>query len=155
MRINTTFYRFTSLILLKRISPSQSYQVVCLHTECPQFQLSRSKSALWVTPTRTPSPLFDECLTARALAVVHFLSDAYDTAKMLCEKYYLAAPKLKIEEFNSKISFISPSVSSGERLCPDQACLEFARFPWVNVGPRLQCSLSKYLNMSSFLSFRL
>lgn len=31
-----------------------------------------------------------------------FLSDAYDTAKMLCEKYYLAAPELKIEEFNSK-----------------------------------------------------
>lgn len=30
------------------------------------------------------------------------LSDAYDTAKMLCEKYYLAAPELKIEEFNSK-----------------------------------------------------
>lgn len=40
------------------------------------------------------------------------LSDAYDTAKMLCEKYYLAAPKLKIEEFNSKISFIPPSVGS-------------------------------------------
>lgn len=31
-----------------------------------------------------------------------FNSDAYDTAKMLCEKYYLAAPELKIEEFNSK-----------------------------------------------------
>lgn len=31
------------------------------------------------------------------------LSDAYDTAKMLCEKYYLASPGLKIEEFNSKI----------------------------------------------------
>lgn len=42
-------------------------------------------------------------------ALVPFLSDAYDSAKMLCEKYYLAAPKLKIEEFNSKISFISPS----------------------------------------------
>lgn len=33
------------------------------------------------------------------------LSDAYDTAKMLCEKYYLASPQLKIEEFNSKICF--------------------------------------------------
>lgn len=33
------------------------------------------------------------------------LSDAYDTAKMLCEKYYLASPQLKIEEFNSKMFF--------------------------------------------------
>ncbi|KAK5898449.1 hypothetical protein CgunFtcFv8_015866 [Champsocephalus gunnari] len=30
------------------------------------------------------------------------VTDAYDTARMLCEKYYLAAPKLKIEEFNMK-----------------------------------------------------
>lgn len=44
-----------------------------------------------------------------AHAVVPSLPDAYDTAKMLCEKYYLAAPKLKIEEFNSKICFISAS----------------------------------------------
>lgn len=35
-------------------------------------------------------------------AVLSLPSDAYDTAKMLCEKYYLAAPELKIEEFNSK-----------------------------------------------------
>lgn len=34
-----------------------------------------------------------------------FLPDAYDTAKMLCEKYYLAAPELKIEEFNSRVFF--------------------------------------------------
>lgn len=32
--------------------------------------------------------------------------DAYDTAKMLCEKYYMAAPDLKIEEFNSKKSIV-------------------------------------------------
>jgi len=37
-------------------------------------------------------------------------SDAYDTAKMLCEKYYLAAPELKIEEFNSK-SFVAVNSS--------------------------------------------
>uniref|UniRef100_A0A674NEX3 Protein-serine/threonine kinase n=1 Tax=Takifugu rubripes TaxID=31033 RepID=A0A674NEX3_TAKRU len=35
-------------------------------------------------------------------SVAEVVSDAYDTAKMLCEKYYLAAPKLKIEEFNTK-----------------------------------------------------
>uniref|UniRef100_A0A3Q3J3T6 Protein-serine/threonine kinase n=1 Tax=Monopterus albus TaxID=43700 RepID=A0A3Q3J3T6_MONAL len=29
--------------------------------------------------------------------------NAYDTAKMLCEKYYLASPELKIEEFNKTI----------------------------------------------------
>uniref|UniRef100_A0A667X4K4 Protein-serine/threonine kinase n=1 Tax=Myripristis murdjan TaxID=586833 RepID=A0A667X4K4_9TELE len=34
--------------------------------------------------------------------VSEVVSDAYDTAKMLCEKYYLAAPALKIEEFNMK-----------------------------------------------------
>uniref|UniRef100_A0A671X7C4 Protein-serine/threonine kinase n=1 Tax=Sparus aurata TaxID=8175 RepID=A0A671X7C4_SPAAU len=35
-------------------------------------------------------------------SVAEVVSDAYDTAKMLCEKYYLAAPELKIEEFNMK-----------------------------------------------------
>uniref|UniRef100_A0A3B4ETN0 Protein-serine/threonine kinase n=1 Tax=Pundamilia nyererei TaxID=303518 RepID=A0A3B4ETN0_9CICH len=34
--------------------------------------------------------------------VAEVVNDAYDTAKMLCEKYYSAAPELKIEEFNSK-----------------------------------------------------
>uniref|UniRef100_A0A8C7Z034 Protein-serine/threonine kinase n=1 Tax=Oryzias sinensis TaxID=183150 RepID=A0A8C7Z034_9TELE len=34
--------------------------------------------------------------------VAEVVKDAYDTAKMLCEKYYLAAPELKIEEFNMK-----------------------------------------------------
>ncbi|KAJ0059520.1 hypothetical protein NL108_001868, partial [Boleophthalmus pectinirostris] len=34
--------------------------------------------------------------------VAEVVHDAYDTAKMLCEKYYMAAPKLKIEEFNMK-----------------------------------------------------
>uniref|UniRef100_A0A7N6BB40 Protein-serine/threonine kinase n=1 Tax=Anabas testudineus TaxID=64144 RepID=A0A7N6BB40_ANATE len=34
--------------------------------------------------------------------VAEVVNDAYDTAKMLCEKYYLAAPELKIEEFNMK-----------------------------------------------------
>lgn len=26
--------------------------------------------------------------------------DAYETAKMLCEQYYLVAPDLEVEEFN-------------------------------------------------------
>uniref|UniRef100_A0A3P9L851 Protein-serine/threonine kinase n=1 Tax=Oryzias latipes TaxID=8090 RepID=A0A3P9L851_ORYLA len=34
--------------------------------------------------------------------VAEVVKDAYDTAKMLCEKYYFAAPELKIEEFNMK-----------------------------------------------------
>uniref|UniRef100_A0A8P4KDZ4 Protein-serine/threonine kinase n=1 Tax=Dicentrarchus labrax TaxID=13489 RepID=A0A8P4KDZ4_DICLA len=35
-------------------------------------------------------------------SVAEVVRDAYDTAKMLCEKYYLASPELKIEEFNMK-----------------------------------------------------
>uniref|UniRef100_A0A8C9T486 Protein-serine/threonine kinase n=1 Tax=Scleropages formosus TaxID=113540 RepID=A0A8C9T486_SCLFO len=34
--------------------------------------------------------------------VSEVVKDAYDTAKMLCEQYYMAAPELKIEEFNAK-----------------------------------------------------
>ncbi|XP_068126068.1 pyruvate dehydrogenase kinase, isozyme 3 [Hyperolius riggenbachi] len=34
--------------------------------------------------------------------VPEVVEDAYETAKMLCEQYYLAAPALKIEEFNAK-----------------------------------------------------
>ncbi|KAM9320874.1 pyruvate dehydrogenase kinase, isozyme 3 [Gastrophryne carolinensis] len=34
--------------------------------------------------------------------VPEVVADAYETAKMLCEQYYLAAPDLKIEEFNAK-----------------------------------------------------
>jgi len=34
-------------------------------------------------------------------------SDAYETAKMVCEQYYQAAPELKTEEFNGTFSFCS------------------------------------------------
>ncbi|XP_012688674.1 pyruvate dehydrogenase (acetyl-transferring) kinase isozyme 3, mitochondrial [Clupea harengus] len=34
--------------------------------------------------------------------VADVVKDAYETAKMLCEQFYLAAPGLKIEEFNAK-----------------------------------------------------
>ncbi|XP_036882215.2 pyruvate dehydrogenase kinase, isozyme 3 isoform X3 [Manis javanica] len=34
--------------------------------------------------------------------VADVVKDAYETAKMLCEQYYLAAPELKVEEFNAK-----------------------------------------------------
>nr|XP_036882215.1 pyruvate dehydrogenase kinase, isozyme 3 isoform X3 [Manis javanica] len=34
--------------------------------------------------------------------VADVVKDAYETAKMLCEQYYLAAPELKVKEFNAK-----------------------------------------------------
>uniref|UniRef100_A0A8C6UFM2 Protein-serine/threonine kinase n=1 Tax=Neogobius melanostomus TaxID=47308 RepID=A0A8C6UFM2_9GOBI len=34
--------------------------------------------------------------------VAEIVHDAYETAKMLCEKYYMAAPELKTEEFNTE-----------------------------------------------------
>uniref|UniRef100_A0A6Q2ZC71 Protein-serine/threonine kinase n=1 Tax=Esox lucius TaxID=8010 RepID=A0A6Q2ZC71_ESOLU len=34
--------------------------------------------------------------------VAEVVKDAYETAKMLCEQYYLAAPALEIQEFNNK-----------------------------------------------------
>ncbi|KAL4657370.1 pyruvate dehydrogenase (acetyl-transferring) kinase isozyme 3, mitochondrial-like [Arapaima gigas] len=34
--------------------------------------------------------------------VVEVVTDAYETAKMLCEQYYATAPELEIEEFNAK-----------------------------------------------------
>uniref|UniRef100_A0A674EHT2 Protein-serine/threonine kinase n=1 Tax=Salmo trutta TaxID=8032 RepID=A0A674EHT2_SALTR len=34
--------------------------------------------------------------------VAEVVKDAYETAKMLCEQYYLAAPALQIQEFNNK-----------------------------------------------------
>ncbi|XP_067232020.1 pyruvate dehydrogenase kinase, isozyme 3b [Chanodichthys erythropterus] len=34
--------------------------------------------------------------------VAEVVRDAYETAKMLCEQYYMTAPELKIGEFNSK-----------------------------------------------------
>ncbi|XP_688551.2 pyruvate dehydrogenase (acetyl-transferring) kinase isozyme 3, mitochondrial isoform X2 [Danio rerio] len=34
--------------------------------------------------------------------VAEVVTDAYETAKMVCEQYYQAAPELKIEEFNAK-----------------------------------------------------
>ncbi|KAK3555735.1 hypothetical protein QTP86_028982 [Hemibagrus guttatus] len=37
-----------------------------------------------------------------ACNVVEVVRDAYETAKMLCEKYYMIAPALHIQEFNSK-----------------------------------------------------
>ena len=32
--------------------------------------------------------------------------DAYETAKLLCEKYYMVSPDLKVEEFHSKTCFL-------------------------------------------------
>uniref|UniRef100_A0A672MTB2 Protein-serine/threonine kinase n=1 Tax=Sinocyclocheilus grahami TaxID=75366 RepID=A0A672MTB2_SINGR len=37
-----------------------------------------------------------------ACDVAEVVRDAYETAKMLCEQYYMTAPELKIEELNSK-----------------------------------------------------
>ncbi|KAG9283406.1 pyruvate dehydrogenase (acetyl-transferring) kinase isozyme 3, mitochondrial [Astyanax mexicanus] len=37
-----------------------------------------------------------------ACSVADVVTDAFETAKMLCEQYYPAAPGLKIEEFNAK-----------------------------------------------------
>uniref|UniRef100_A0A671K5G6 Protein-serine/threonine kinase n=1 Tax=Sinocyclocheilus anshuiensis TaxID=1608454 RepID=A0A671K5G6_9TELE len=37
-----------------------------------------------------------------ACNVAEVVTDAYETAKMLCEQYYMTAPELKIGEFNSK-----------------------------------------------------
>ncbi|XP_051841046.1 pyruvate dehydrogenase kinase, isozyme 3 isoform X2 [Antechinus flavipes] len=34
--------------------------------------------------------------------VADVVKDAYETAKMLCEQYYMVAPELEIEEFNAK-----------------------------------------------------
>ncbi|EMP25640.1 [Pyruvate dehydrogenase [lipoamide]] kinase isozyme 3 [Chelonia mydas] len=34
--------------------------------------------------------------------VAEVVKDAYETAKMLCEQYYLVAPELEVEEFNAK-----------------------------------------------------
>ncbi|XP_048652336.1 pyruvate dehydrogenase kinase, isozyme 3 [Marmota marmota marmota] len=34
--------------------------------------------------------------------VADVVKDAYETAKMLCEQYYLVAPELEVEEFNGK-----------------------------------------------------
>ncbi|XP_075030835.1 pyruvate dehydrogenase kinase, isozyme 3 isoform X3 [Calonectris borealis] len=34
--------------------------------------------------------------------VAEVVKDAYETAKMLCEQYYLVAPDLEVEEFNAK-----------------------------------------------------
>lgn len=79
--------------------------------------------------------------------VVPLLSDAYDTAKMLCEKYYLAAPKLKIEEFNSKISFIPPpprDPAVGE-LWSHRVCLAITQLPLLNLDRRLRRSPCNYL----------
>ncbi|XP_023824071.1 pyruvate dehydrogenase (acetyl-transferring) kinase isozyme 3, mitochondrial isoform X3 [Salvelinus sp. IW2-2015] len=36
--------------------------------------------------------------------VPEVVKDAYETAKMLCEQYYMVAPELNIEEYNSKAS---------------------------------------------------
>ncbi|KAG5850363.1 hypothetical protein ANANG_G00081550 [Anguilla anguilla] len=35
-------------------------------------------------------------------SVAEVVTDAYETAKMLCEQYYMVAPKLEITEFNAK-----------------------------------------------------
>ncbi|XP_010898202.2 pyruvate dehydrogenase (acetyl-transferring) kinase isozyme 3, mitochondrial [Esox lucius] len=37
-----------------------------------------------------------------ACNVTEVVKDAYETAKMLCEQYYMVAPELKIEEYNAK-----------------------------------------------------
>lgn len=38
--------------------------------------------------------------------VADVVKDAYETAKMLCEQYYLVAPELEVEEFNGKRKII-------------------------------------------------
>lgn len=43
-----------------------------------------------------------------------FLTDAYETAKLLCEQYYLVAPELEVEEFNGKRQSILDEIRWGQ-----------------------------------------
>lgn len=80
----------------------------CLHNDSFKgIQQRGSGAALSVTQEGTEDALVtceQKCVPFCGLTyvVLPLPSDAYDTAKMLCEKYYSAAPELKIEEFNSK-----------------------------------------------------
>lgn len=72
-----------------------------------EFQQRGSGAALSVTQEGTEDALVtckqkSSPFSGLTYVVLPLPSDAYDTAKMLCEKYYSAAPELKIEEFNSK-----------------------------------------------------
>lgn len=47
----------------------------------------------------------EECLLGgppHSLSCPSLLSDAYDMAKLLCDKYYMASPDLEIQEINSE-----------------------------------------------------
>lgn len=88
-------------------------RVGCLHNDSFKgIQLRGSGAALSVTQEGTEDALVT-CeqkyvpFCGLTYVVLPLPSDAYDTAKMLCEKYYLAAPELKIEEFNSKNALCS------------------------------------------------
>ncbi|GAA6093931.1 pyruvate dehydrogenase kinase, isozyme 3b isoform X1 [Tachysurus ichikawai] len=45
---------------------------------------------------------FRMLINQHTLLFIEVVRDAYETAKMLCEKYYMIAPELHIQEFNSK-----------------------------------------------------
>lgn len=54
------------------------------------------------------TPLTDICayVISTAAKFFSYFADAYETAKMLCEQYYMIAPDLEIEEFNGKRKII-------------------------------------------------
>ncbi|CAF97994.1 unnamed protein product [Tetraodon nigroviridis] len=68
---------------------------------CPQPLLFVLSALLFGNDTNPAHPKHIGSIDPTC-SVAEVVNDAYDTAKMLCEKYYLAAPELSIQEFNTK-----------------------------------------------------
>lgn len=43
-----------------------------------------------------------DCLLGELPHFLSLLSDAYDMAKLLCDKYYMASPDLEVQEINGE-----------------------------------------------------
>lgn len=73
--------------------------------------------------------------------LLYCFADAYETAKMLCEQYYLVAPELEVEEFNGKrkiIFTVHTRKLTKSLMIPELYCSEIS---------------SHYTAFSSFFSF--
>ncbi|KAG8516835.1 [Pyruvate dehydrogenase (acetyl-transferring)] kinase isozyme 3, mitochondrial, partial [Galemys pyrenaicus] len=77
-------------------------------------------------------------------SVADVVKDAYETAKMLCEQYYLVAPELEVEEFNGSPRSVSVQprrVSAGAvvlqqwHLVRTRSCTENSWTRLENAGP--------------------
>lgn len=101
------FYLSAALIFDGTTNPAHPDTIGCIDSLCDVPEVIRGEPEQKNT-NRTSGLIECLCYYSKRCAYPHvpdllFSTDAYESAKMLCEQYYLGAPELEMREINGKM----------------------------------------------------